>query len=113
MNVRLRHVRRVITERAREERQERRDNTEGMEEEIEAAVAAVDNHNNNSVVINDLEMEETNMRRCGLLSNKPEDGDQPRHRTEAERSLTPRRRTREQKRRKGIRDVSEGDNDGH
>ena len=60
---------------------------------MEASVAMVDNHDDDSVEIVNLDVEETNMRRCGLLSNKPEDADQPGHRTEAERSLSPRRQT--------------------
>ena len=94
MNIRLQHVRRVVTERAREERQRKREETVGTQDEIEEAVAVVDNHDNDLVTIEDLDMEETSMRRRGLLSDEPEDRDQLGHRTEAERSLTPRRRTR-------------------
>ena len=75
MNIKLQHVRRVVTEHAREERQRRREEAVGTQEEIEAVVAVVDNHDNDSVVIEDLDMEETNMRQWGLLSNKPEDRD--------------------------------------
>ena len=95
VNARARRIRRVVTERAREERQNIRDSHTGPQENLEDALAAVDNHDDDSVVIEDLEMEETLMRQRGLLSDEPEDRNRPGYMPEGERSLTPRRRTRQ------------------
>ena len=70
-----------------------RDDHAGLRVALEEALDAVDDHDEDSIVLEDLDLdaEERNMRQHGLLSDELEDRDRPGHRTEAERSLLPRR----------------------
>ena len=97
MNIKSRCIGRVVTERAREERQNARDDHAGSRAALEEALDTVDDHDDDSMALKDLDLdvEETNMRQCGLLSDEPEDRDRPGCRMEAERSLLPRRHRRQ------------------